>query len=108
MEDGAVLGYILAALHSKDQLPSALKLYERLRKTRGETIARETFAQRDDFHMPDGPQQEARDALMLSKLGKPIDCKFPARWQCPIAQPWLYGYDAEKEVEQALHEWPLE
>jgi salicylate hydroxylase len=53
-----VLGYILAALKSKDELPSALYLYERLRKKRGEAIVRETFAQRKDFHMDDGPERE--------------------------------------------------
>jgi salicylate hydroxylase len=58
IEDGAVLGYILAALKSKDELPSALYLYERLRKKRGEAIVRETFAQRNDFHMDDGPERE--------------------------------------------------
>ena len=99
---------MLAALKSKDQLPAALNLYERLRKKRGEAIVRETFAQRADFHMEDGPEQEARDALMLSKLGKEIDCKFPSRWQCPEVQPWLYGYDARKETEAALRQWPLE
>jgi salicylate hydroxylase len=107
IEDGAVLGYILAAVKSKDQLPDALHLYERLRKKRGEAIVRETFAQRHDIHMPDSPEQEARDQLMLSKLGKSIDCKFPIRWQCPEFQPWLYGYDAKKEVDSALRAWPL-
>lgn len=107
IEDGAVLGYILAGLKSKDELPSALHLYERLRKKRGEAIVRETFAQRSVFHLEDGPEQRARDVLMLSKLGKTIDCKFPIRWQCPEFQPWLYGYDAKKEVEAALREWPL-
>ena len=107
IEDGAVLGYILAALQSKDELRSALHLYERLRKKRGEAIVRETFAQREDFHREDGEEQRARDELMLSKLGKTIDCKFPIRWQCPEFQPWLYGYDAKKEVEAALQEWPL-
>jgi salicylate hydroxylase len=107
IEDGAVLGNVLAALESKSQLPAALKLYERLRKKRGETIVRETFAQRKAFHMVDGPEQQARDELMLSKLGKEIDCKFPSRWQCPEVQPWLYGYDAKKETDDALREWPL-
>jgi salicylate hydroxylase len=107
MEDGAVLGNILAALQSKSELPAALQLYERLRKKRGEAIVRETFAQRHDFHMLDGPEQQARDELMLSKLGKEIDCKFPSRWQCPEFQPWLYGYDAKKEVKAALLESPL-
>ena len=84
-----------------------MQLYERLRKKRGEAIVRETFAQRADFHMPDGPKQEARDALMLLKLGKEIDCKFPSRWQCPEVQPWLYGYDAKLEAEAALRDTPL-
>ena len=58
--------------------------------------------------MPDGPEQEARDELMLSKLGKEIDCKFPSRLQCPVVQPWLYGYDAKLEVEAALREFPIQ
>ncbi|KAF2480720.1 hypothetical protein BDY17DRAFT_318334 [Neohortaea acidophila] len=107
LEDGIVLGNVLAALRSKDQLPAALRLYEKLRKERGEAIARETFAQRHDFHMDDGPEQEARDELMQSTLGKEIDCKFPSRWQCPQVQPWLYGYDAKAETEHALRQWPL-
>lgn len=107
IEDGAVLGNVLAALESKDQLPEALRLYERIRKQRGEAIVRETFAQRKDFHLRDGPEQQARDELMLSQLGKQIDCKFPSRWQCPEVQPWLYGYDARQEVDQALQQWPF-
>lgn len=57
--------------------------------------------------MADGPEQQARDELMLSKLGTQIDTKFPSRWQCPEVQPWLYGYDAQKETEAALQETPL-
>lgn len=45
LEDGAVLGNLLAAVKRKDQLPEALRLYESLRKKRGEAIVRETFAQ---------------------------------------------------------------
>lgn len=45
LEDGAVLGNLLSIVKSKDQLPEALKLYESLRKKRGEAIVRETFAQ---------------------------------------------------------------
>lgn len=107
IEDGAVLGNVLSALSTKDQLPDALKLYERLRKKRGEMIVKETFAQRHDFHMEDGPEQQARDELMLSKLGKPIDCKFPSRWQCPEVRSWLYGYDAQEEAAAALRHSPL-
>lgn len=45
VEDGAVLGQVLGHVKSKEQVPKALKMYQRLRKARGEAIARETFKQ---------------------------------------------------------------
>jgi salicylate hydroxylase len=45
IEDGAVLGSLLGHINSKEQLPKALKMYEKLRKARGEAIVRETFKQ---------------------------------------------------------------
>ena len=108
LEDGAVLGNVLAAVQQKGDLPVALKLYESLRKKRGETIVREAFAQRDAFHMQDGKEQLARDEHMLSQLGnEQIIGKFPSRWQCPEVQPWLYGYDSARETTTALLESPL-
>ncbi|KAJ9131778.1 FAD binding domain-containing protein [Pleurostoma richardsiae] len=107
VEDGAVLGLLLGHLSSKDQLPKALKLYEKLRKARGDAIVKEAFKQRDDFHLPDGPDQEARDKIFLSQLGKELQGPFPSRWTCPVVQPWLYGYDAYDEVEKALRTEPI-
>ncbi|WQF87618.1 Putative FAD-binding domain, FAD/NAD(P)-binding domain superfamily [Colletotrichum destructivum] len=108
VEDGAVLGLVLGHLTSKSQLPAALRLYEKLRKARGESIVRETFKQRHDFHMEDGPEQEARDRVFLSQLGKELKGPFPSRWTCPEVQPWLYGYDAYKEVEEAMKSDPFD
>lgn len=102
IEDGGVLGRLLACLESKDQLRHRIKLYEQLRKARSEAIVRETFHQRDAFHLPDGPEQQERDRLFASMLGKEITCKFPSRWTCVEVQPWLYGYDAYKEADEAL------
>jgi len=48
IEDGAVLGLLLGHVKSKDQVTQALKMYERLRKSRGDAIARETFKQVGD------------------------------------------------------------
>lgn len=45
LEDGAVLGGLLGHIKEKGQLPQALRLYEKLRKARGDAIARETFKQ---------------------------------------------------------------
>ncbi|UPL00009.1 hypothetical protein LCI18_010943 [Fusarium solani-melongenae] len=101
IEDGAALGHLLGKIKSKDQLPSALKMYERLRKSRGEAIVKEAFKQRDAFHMKDGPEQQARDELFLSQLGKEIQAPFPSRWTCPDVQRWLYGYNVNKELQEA-------
>jgi salicylate hydroxylase len=54
--------------------------------------------------MADGPEQEARDKLFLSQLGKELNGPFPSRWTCPQVQPWLYGYDAHEEVREAMRE----
>lgn len=45
IEDGAVLGMLLGAITSRAQVPEALRVYEQLRKSRGDTIVKETFKQ---------------------------------------------------------------
>ena len=80
LEDGAVLGGLLGYVSRKEQARDAAMMYEQLRKKRGEAIARQTFEQRNAFHMPDGSEQQERDALFKSQLGKEVDCKFPSRW----------------------------
>ena len=45
IEDGAVLGLLLGAVESQRDISRMLKLYEQLRKSRGEAIVRETFKQ---------------------------------------------------------------
>lgn len=80
MEDGAALGALLSNLSPCVPLTKALKLFEKLRKTRNEAVVRETFKQREAFHMVDGPEQVARDALFFKYLNKEIDCEFPSRW----------------------------
>lgn len=107
VEDGAVLGLLLGHMQSRSDLPKALLMYQQLRKARGDAIVRETFKQRESFHMPDGPAQQARDQIFLSQLGKPLKGAFPSRWTCPEVQPWLYGYDAFEEVDKAVQADPF-
>jgi salicylate hydroxylase len=110
LEDGAVLGYLLGKVtrEKKDeQLPKVAKLYQELRKERGEMIQKETFKQREDFHLPDGERQEARDKLMIGMLGGEVKADFPSRWTCPRVQRWLYGYDAYKEVQEGFKANPF-
>jgi salicylate hydroxylase len=110
LEDGAVLGYLLGKVDKgkkEGQLPKIARLYQVLRKERGEMIAKETWGQREDFHLPDGEKQEKRDELMLSMLGEEPRVDFPSRWNCPRVQRWLYGYDAYKVAEEAFHNNPF-
>jgi 2-polyprenyl-6-methoxyphenol hydroxylase-like FAD-dependent oxidoreductase len=51
LEDGAVLGLLLGHMTDKTQLPQILRLYESLRKSRGEAIVRETFKQVSIFNL---------------------------------------------------------
>jgi salicylate hydroxylase len=110
LEDGAVLGHLLSKVSYTSratQLPQAAKLYQDLRKERGEKIQKETFKQRHDFHMVDGQEQEERDKLMLSMLGGELKPDFPSRWTCPRVQRWLYGYDSYAEAENAFAAHPF-
>lgn len=45
LEDAAVLGDLLGQIRSKKDVPEALRVYEKLRKSRGEAIVEETFKQ---------------------------------------------------------------
>ena len=63
LEDSAVLGLLLGHIKTREQLPQALKLYEKLRKARGDAIARETFKQ-VSYHAPRswGGRQDANSS----------------------------------------------
>ncbi len=82
------------------QLPKVARLYQRLRMERGRKIQLETFKQRRDFHLPDGEEQEMRDAKMVALLGQELTDLFPSRWTCPVIQPFLYGYNAYEVAER--------
>ncbi|KAL7622421.1 hypothetical protein AAE478_007926 [Parahypoxylon ruwenzoriense] len=107
LEDGAVLGRLLKYVTSRNKIMPALEMYQKLRKARGEAIAKEALGQRDSFHLPDGPLQERRDAVFLAGFGKEPSPHFPSRWTCPSVQPWLYGYDAVAEADNAYQSQPF-
>ncbi|KAI1387803.1 FAD binding domain protein [Hypoxylon trugodes] len=107
LEDGAVLGRLLKYVTSRDKLRPALEMYQQLRKARGEAIAKEALGQRDSFHLPDGPEQEKRDAIFQACIDKEPTPHFPSRWTCPSVQPWLYGYDSVVEADKAYEAHPF-
>lgn len=79
IEDGAVLAGCLARA---SDVPAALRRYERLRVERATRVQRMSGERREHHHMPDGPEQRARDEALAS--------------QDPLGHnAWLYGHDVE-------------
>jgi salicylate hydroxylase len=80
IEDGATLAACLAA----GDAPDALRRYETLRHPRASRLQELSAANKSRFHLPDGPEQEARDAEMA---------RGATDWSLD-AVAWLYGHDA--------------
>lgn len=81
LEDGVAL---TTCLQQSDDIAAALARYERLRKPRTAHVQSLATANKTRFHLPDGPEQQARDAAMAAG---------GTDWSLQTIG-WLYGYDA--------------
>jgi salicylate hydroxylase len=81
IEDGATLAALLMAMPS--DVLGALARYETLRKPRATRLQEASAANRTRFHLPDGPEQQKRDAAMANSGDRSI-----------ANIGWLYMYDA--------------
>jgi salicylate hydroxylase len=90
IEDGATLAACLAA--AGGDLPAGLRRYERLRIPRTSRLQAMSTDNKTRFHLPDGPEQEARDARMRAGA---TDWSFKA-----VA--WIYEHDAGALPESVL------
>jgi salicylate hydroxylase len=82
IEDGATLAALLAADRDGDPI-TTLRRYEQLRLPRVTRLQRMSRANKLRYHMPDGPEQQARDAAMAA-----------TNERSPEASRWLFGFDA--------------
>ncbi len=83
VEDAAVLAGCLA--DGLDDPVRALHRYEALRMPRTSRLQQASHARSDINHLPDGPQQRARDKSLAE--GDPL-----------TASGWIYGYDPEAAI----------
>ncbi|HKR48922.1 MAG TPA: FAD-dependent monooxygenase, partial [Pseudonocardiaceae bacterium] len=87
IEDAAALA---TSIEEADGLTSALAAYERVRVPRTAQIQEASHDRATVNHLPDGPEQEARDWAFAS--------------QDPLKHSdWLYSYDAQAQARQAVH-----
>lgn len=91
VEDAAALGAIFSLLQSKPEIAQALRSYELTRKDRAEAIQGFGTETRISLHLPDGPEQTARDLA----LGLPAT---PDRWTDAETRKYIWGCDAEQEA----------
>jgi salicylate hydroxylase len=85
IEDGAVLTACLAG-SSRADIPMALHRYEQLRLPRASRLQAMSTTNKTRFHLPDGPDQEERDAQMATGS---------TDWS-NTAIAWIYEHDATK------------
>jgi salicylate hydroxylase len=88
MEDGAALAACLAKNDGRS-IPEALRFYESVRLPRASRVQAASRENKTRFHLPDGPQQRERDAL----LGNAATDWFLK------AIAWVYGHDAVAAVD---------
>jgi salicylate hydroxylase len=81
IEDGAALASLLKAM--PDDVPGALQRYEEVRKPRATRLQEASANNRKRFHLPDGPEQQARDEAMATSGDRSI-----------ANIGWLYSHDA--------------
>ncbi|GFF47770.1 6-hydroxynicotinate 3-monooxygenase [Aspergillus udagawae] len=99
VEDAAALGVLLSTISSRSEIPLALAAYEKSRKHRAETVQQSGTVNRATLHLPDGPEQQARDDQFRASMNGASN---PDKWADRETQKFLWGWDAEKV---ALETW---
>ena len=118
IEDAEVLGRCVARCQTFGDLKGAVAAYEEIRKTRCERVQQMARDNATIFSLPDGPEQEARDAnlgrattALLQELeyGKEVRKPKPdisKPYPHPEVVMWLYGYDAAAETDNYFQRMP--
>lgn len=80
IEDAAALTAALPADAADDGVAAALEAYESKRRPHTARIQRQSWTNNVQFHLPDGPGQQARDAALAAGEGLSVD-----------SLSWVYG-----------------
>ncbi|KAJ9320715.1 hypothetical protein DTO027B5_7836 [Paecilomyces variotii] len=101
VEDAAALGVLLSAISSPREVPLALQAYEKSRKQRADTVQQSGTDNRITLHLPDGPEQRARDEQFRASMNGASN---PDKWADRETQKFLWGWDEEEHALQAWNE----
>lgn len=105
IEDGAVLGVVLSRLPdtTPESINKALRVYEKVRKSRAEALVDMASASGRALHLGDGAAKEERDRQFAAlRQGKgPV----PDKWADADVQREIYGFDCTKVAEDNFDEY---
>ncbi|KAM0425560.1 hypothetical protein ACHAPT_009091 [Fusarium lateritium] len=116
IEDGACLAECLDRLQNLSDLPAYLQAYERMRKPRAERVQKGTRDSSLIWHLPDGPEQEARDKAYSymaweargDSCEEELEKANPNSLSCKKFQRWLFGHDVFSATAAALDQMSLD
>lgn len=97
-ESASVLSHLLSKVDKHEDVPKALEIWEELRLPRMTRVVEATKQAGEDWMMPNGPEQAARDARLES--GQSPTPGHPSVYGDPVFQPWLFGKDLAKEADE--------
>ncbi|KAK7056692.1 hypothetical protein VNI00_002409 [Paramarasmius palmivorus] len=109
IEDATVLGNLFSRLSDRSQIHDILKAYEDIRMSRVTAMQKGAFENRTLYHIPDGPEQEARDTSMRLAMQQAINEKLSGPEASHSINPWAdksklaasFSYD----VDVVTDEW---
>jgi len=118
VEDAAVIGNIFSRLSDRSQIASSLQAYQTIRYGRATEAQRESRQNQVIYHLPDGPEQQARDTSMQLAIkvakrqargGLAEDCEGNANTWADRPKTFMsFSYDADADVDQFIATHPME
>lgn len=103
MEDGAFLAKTIGeAVKGNMTIAEAVELYERERMPKAYAKQQVSFLNGAIWHLPDGPEQRARDEAMSPELSGEQYVRSPNLYGDPATILEVYGYDAEEHARIAI------
>lgn len=103
MEDGAFLAKCVGAVvQGRLRLREAINLYEQERMPKAWAKQQVSFINGAIWHLPDGPEQQARDAAMAPELEGKYFIRSSNLYGDPQTVLDVYGYDVEAHAENAI------
>jgi salicylate hydroxylase len=104
VEDAGALAAVLSLISTKDELPTALSVFEKERMKRAGGMQDASWLNGKLWHFRDGEEQRQRDESMRPEVEGRSFSWSANQWSDPVTQWWAYGYDAEEEMEDAFRE----